>query len=167
MIGVSVSSSVYLYRNLWNASPDDNSVVKTVYDPSPVGYHIPPKNAFNGFTYNGKNNDSWAKINSPFDSDRDLYDNNSTWVFYCNRMKGEGVYDGTGGTISFPCADLRMVANSPSGDDRGYTWTASCKLEKTFAHSAYCIRLGTGSVFLNETNTFLYGLPVRPVRETE
>lgn len=169
MIGVTVSSSVYLYRNLWNASPDDNSVVKTVYDPSPVGYHIPPKNAFNGFTYNGKDYgyDSWAQFNSPFDSDRDLYDNHYTWVFYCNRMKGEGVYDGTGGTISFPCADLRMVANSPSGDDRGYTWTASCKLEKTFAHSAYCMRLGTGSVFVSETNDFLYGFPVRPVRETE
>ena len=169
MIGVSVSSSVYLYRNLWNASPDDKSVVKTVYDPSPVGYHIPPRNAFNGFTYNGKNygNDSWAQFNSPFDSDRDLYDNHYTWVFYCNRMKGEGVHDDAGGTISFPCADLRMVANSPSGDDRGYTWTASCKFEKTFAHSAYCMRLGAGSVFVNETNTFLYGLPVRPVRETE
>lgn len=168
MIGVSVSSSVYLYRNLWNASPDDKSVVKTVYDPSPVGYHIPPRNAFNGFTYNGKNygNDSWAQFNSPFDSDRDLYDNHYTWVFYCNRMKGEGVHDDAGGTISFPCADQRMVANSPSGDSRGYTWTASCVFEKTFAHSAYCMQFGN-SVRVSETYRFLYGFPVRPVRETE
>ena len=168
MIGVSVSSSVYLYRNLWNASPDDNSVVKTVYDPSPVGYHIPPRNAFNGFTYNGKNygNDSWAQFNSPFTSDRDLYDNHYTWVFYCNRMKGEGLHDDTGGTISFPCADQRMVANSPSDDSQGYTWTASCALEKTFAHSAYCMKFGN-SVRVSEKYRFLYGLPVRPVRETE
>lgn len=170
MIGVSVLSSVYLYRNLWNASPNDNSVVKTVYDPSPVGYHIPPKNAFNGFTYDGRNYyaaDSWPKFNSPFDSDRDLYDNHYTWVFYCNKMNGKGVHDDTGGTISFPCADLRMVANTPGSPRDGYTWTASCVLEKTIKHDAYCMHLGYGSVYVSERNEFLYGLPVRPVRETE
>lgn len=169
MIKVSVWK-VYLYRNLWNASPNDNSVVKTVYDPSPVGYHIPPRNAFNGFTYDGKgyySDDSWPKFNSPFDSDRDLYDNNYTWVFYCNKMNGKGVHDDTGGTISFPCADRRSVANTPGSMRDGYTWTASCVRGDNASYSAYCMRLGYGSVFVSERNEFLYGLPVRPVRETE
>lgn len=167
MIEVSVWM-VYLYRNLWNASPDDNSVVKTVYDPSPVGYHIPPKNAFNGFTYNGKNygSDSWTKFNSPFDSDRDLYDNDYTWVFYCNKMKGQGEYDDTGGTISFPCANRRSGANTPGSMRDGYTWTASCVRGDNASYSAYCMRLGYGLVYVSERNGFLYGLPVRPVRET-
>lgn len=169
MIKVSVWK-VYLYRNLWNASPDDNSVVKTVYDPSPVGYHIPPKNAFNGFTYDGRNyygDDSWPKFNSPFDSDRDLYDNDETWVFYCNKMNGKGLHDDTGGTISFPCADRRSVANTPGSMWDGYTWTASCVRGDNASYSAYCMRLGTGLVSVSERNDFLYGLPVRPVRETE
>lgn len=168
MIGV-YAWDAYLYLNLWNASPNDNSVVKTVYDPSPVGYHIPPKNAFNGFTYDGKNyyGSTWPKFNSPYASDRDLYDNHYTWVFYCNKMKGEGVYDDTGGTISFPCAGHRMEANIPAGDRDGYTWTASCVRNKTSMHYAYCMRLGNGLVFVSERDRFLYGLPVRPVRETK
>lgn len=168
MIKVSVWM-VYLYRNLWNASPNDNSVVKTVYDPSPVGYHIPPKNAFSGFTYNGKDydNDSWAQFNSPFDSERDLYDNDETWVFYCNKMKGQGEYDAAGGTISFPCADRRSVTDIDGSMWSGYTWTASCVRGDNASYSAYCMSLGTGSVSVNDTNEFLYGLPVRPVRETE
>lgn len=169
MIGV-YAWDAYLYLNLWNASPNDNSVVKTVYDPSPVGYHIPPKNAFNGFTYDGKNyyaDDSWPKFNSPFDSDRDLYDNHYTWVFYCNKMNGKGVHDVTGGTISFPCAGHRREASTPDGERDGYTWTASCVRNKTSMHYAYCMRLGYGSVFVSERDRFLYGLPVRPVRETK
>ena len=45
----------YTYINTWSANnvnmPDytDNPIVKTVYDPSPAGYHIPPSNAFSGF----------------------------------------------------------------------------------------------------------------------
>ena len=170
MIGL-YAWDAYLYLNLWNASPNDNSVVKTVYDPSPVGYHIPPKNAFNGFTYDGGSyyaDDSWPKFNSPFDSDRDLYDNHYTWVFYCNKMNGKGVHDVTGGTISFPCAGKRMEASTPGGERDGYTWTASSVRNKTSMHYAYCMRLGYGSVFVNnERCRFLYGLPVRPVRETE
>lgn len=170
MIGL-YADDAYLYLNLWNASPNDNSVVKTVYDPSPVGYHIPPKNAFNGFTYDGKNyyaDDSWPKFNSPFDSDRDLYDNHYTWVFYCNKMNGMGVHDVTGGTISFPCAGKRREASTPDGERDGYTWTASSWFSKTSMQYAYCMRLGYGSVFVNnERCRFLYGLPVRPVRETE
>lgn len=43
------------YLNLWSIDNDvrglnDNMVEKTVYDPCPVGYHIPASNAFSGFT---------------------------------------------------------------------------------------------------------------------
>ena len=46
------------YRNLWSADNhttgyNDNPVVKTVYDPCPVGFHIPASNAFTGFTRTG------------------------------------------------------------------------------------------------------------------
>ena len=55
----------YGYYNLWSADNtvtsdwnvgNDNPVVKTVYDPCPVGFKMPASNAFTGFTANGQNN---------------------------------------------------------------------------------------------------------------
>ena len=50
----------YTYINLWSAentviitSGDDNPVVKTVYDPCPAGFKVPPTNIFTGFTKTG------------------------------------------------------------------------------------------------------------------
>ena len=52
----------YGYYNLWSADNtvtggydvgNDNPVVKTVYDPCPVGFKMPANNAFTGFTANG------------------------------------------------------------------------------------------------------------------
>ena len=50
----------YSYYNLWSANNtttgyNDNAVVKTVYDPCPVGFKIPASNAFTGFTTDGQN----------------------------------------------------------------------------------------------------------------
>lgn len=41
--------------NLWSMDNtttgyNDNSVIKTIYDPCPAGFHMPPSNAFTGFT---------------------------------------------------------------------------------------------------------------------
>lgn len=51
----------YSYYNLWSMDNtttgyNDNLVVKTIYDPCPVGLKMPAGNAFTGFTLNGKNN---------------------------------------------------------------------------------------------------------------
>ncbi len=53
------------YYNLWSTDNDktdanDDVVIKSVYDPSPVGYSLPAVNAFTGFTTTGHNigNDS-------------------------------------------------------------------------------------------------------------
>lgn len=50
----------YNQNNLWSMNNittgyNDNSVVKTIYDPCPAGFHIPASNAFTGFTKNGEN----------------------------------------------------------------------------------------------------------------
>ena len=57
---------------------NDNPVIKTVYDPCPVGFHVPASNAFTGFSKNGQNGgpinakgefnfgfDFYNKINNP------------------------------------------------------------------------------------------------------
>ena len=53
-------SSWYNGYNLWSMDNtdigyNDNSVVKTIYDPCPAGFHMPASNAFTGFTTNGQN----------------------------------------------------------------------------------------------------------------
>ena len=53
-------SGGYSQYNLWSMDNtttgyNDNSVVKTIYDPCPAGFHMPASNAFTGFTTNGQN----------------------------------------------------------------------------------------------------------------
>ncbi|WP_455084756.1 hypothetical protein [Prevotella pallens] len=57
------------YYNLWSADNtttgfNDNAVVKTVYDPCPVGFKMPASNAFTGFTSNGQYQSGAANINA-------------------------------------------------------------------------------------------------------
>ena len=50
----------FAYWNLWSMDNtvegfNDNTVVKTIYDPCPVGFKMPASNAFSGFTTTGEN----------------------------------------------------------------------------------------------------------------
>ena len=50
----------YFYYNSWSVNNttigfNDNTVIKTVYDPCPAGFKVPASNAFTGFTTNGQN----------------------------------------------------------------------------------------------------------------
>ena len=53
--------------NAWSANESgwdaNNPVVKTVYDPCPVGFHMPQRNAFRGFTSTGGNTSDAAQFN--------------------------------------------------------------------------------------------------------
>ena len=63
------------YLNLWSMDNtetvtgyNDNTVVKTIYDPCPAGFHMPASNAFSGFTINGAWDYGWNfnnRITSP------------------------------------------------------------------------------------------------------
>ncbi|WP_416996094.1 fimbrillin family protein [Alistipes dispar] len=123
----------YKYYNLWSSdntvtTANDNAVIKTIYDPSPVGYHLPPSNAFTGFTYNGNNiSGSYygSQYNSPYVS-ADDFTTNGGWIFYCNKMNGASSYDPAGGTIFYPASGYRYSSSgalSHVGSD-GYYWSA-------------------------------------------
>jgi len=104
------------FYNLWNInetsdSPNDGSVIKTIYDPSPVGYCLPPAKVFTGFTSSGNevNVASYgSKYNSPYTSASEFIANKG-FVFYCNKMPGEGEYDPAGGVIFFPVSGNRNM----------------------------------------------------------
>ena len=58
----------YTWYNLWSANNtttgrNDNVVVKTVYDPCPVGFKLPASNAFTGFSKTGDNTSDQAELN--------------------------------------------------------------------------------------------------------
>ena len=61
-----VKTNYNKYYNLWSTDNErtdanDEVVIKSVYDPSPVGYSLPAPNAFTGFTITGQKVGDWSK----------------------------------------------------------------------------------------------------------
>ena len=115
-----------VYYNLWSTDndktvPNDELVIKSVYDPSPVGYSLPASNAFTGFTTTGQNEGKWnipatpelkAKFNVKGDWDKG-------WLFYTKPNK-------QGGTFFFPACGYRSYNPGSLGDvpSSGFCWIA-------------------------------------------
>ncbi|MGI6794925.1 fimbrillin family protein, partial [Bacteroides sp. KG68] len=105
------------YANLWSANntvdtPNDNPVVKTIYDPSPVGYKLPPSNVYTGFITTGQytSDPSQFNVQGPW---------NKGWNFHCG-------LNHSGSTVFFPALGYRNL-NSAVPDAVGslaYYWTA-------------------------------------------
>jgi len=147
----------YSYYNLWSAENmttgfNDNSVVKTVYDPCPVGFKMPASNAFTGFTANGQNG---GTMNVDGTSDWQTYQNNFGHNFWTSSSKTA--------TINFPASGIR----SYNGGSLyyvgfyGFYWSAV----------PYNAGIGWGLYFnsgvvgpLNDNNRS-YGFAARPVSE--
>lgn len=114
----------YGYYNLWSADNtvtggwnvgNDNLVVKTVYDPSPVGFKMPANNAFTGFTADGKND---GAKNVDGTDDLQTFSNNFGHNFWTSSSKTA--------TINFPASGFRF-SNGGSLTDvgrSGYYWLA-------------------------------------------
>ena len=97
------------YYNLWSTDNErtdanDDKVIKSVYDPSPVGYSLPAANAFTGFTTTGGNVENWpnpltpetkAKFNVKGDFDKG-------WYFYTKPNK-------QGNIFFFPASGSRAI----------------------------------------------------------
>ena len=151
----------YGYYNLWSADNtvtggwnvgNDNLVVKTVYDPSPVGFKMPANNAFTGFTADGKNE---GTMNVDGTDDLQTFSNNFGHNFWTSSSKTA--------TINFPASGFRF-SNGGSLTDvgrSGYYWLAvpgsssnGCDL---LFHSFNVVPLS------NDARSF--GFAVRPVSE--
>lgn len=104
------------YANLWSAdntvyTANDNSVVKTVYDPSPVGFKLPASNAFTGFTTTGASGSGYA-VNGTWDSSL------KGWNFYTDASRSK--------TIFFPASGCRLYSSGGASNvgSYGYCWSA-------------------------------------------
>jgi len=81
---------------MWDATQtgySDKEVVKTIYDPSPLGMKVPRKSAFTGFTTNG------ANTNVSYDYGNNVYSNinvvgsfNHGWIFKYNSSSEGGSF---------------------------------------------------------------------------
>ena len=107
----------YKYYNLWSANnnttaANDHSVVKTIYDPCPAGYKMPPSNVFTGFTTTGQNtsNSSQFNVSGAW---------NKGWNFHCG-------LNHSGSTVFFPASGCRGYDSAVPYvvGSYAYYWTA-------------------------------------------
>ena len=117
-------NSNYGYYNLWSADNtvtgdwnvgNDNLVVKTVYDPSPVGFKMPANNAFTGFTANAQND---GTMNVDGTDVKQTFSNNFGHNFWTSSSKKA--------TINFPASGFRFSNDGSLTDvgGSGYYWSA-------------------------------------------
>lgn len=144
------NSGHVLYLNLWSAnnnigySFNDNPVVKTVYDPSPVSFKLPAGYAFSGFTYGGTGNNVSDGI----------------YGYWNSSLKGWEFFPRPWGPIFFHALGRRNSDGKMNAVESGYWWTAGPYYDKVtnlFFSSTFVHPLNTNSQF--------GGYGVRPVQE--
>ena len=154
-------NSNYGYYNLWSADNtvtgdwnvgNDNLVVKTVYDPSPVGFKMPANNAFTGFTANGQNN---STMNVDGTDNLQTYQNNFGHNFWTSSSKTATIYFPAPGVRSYNDGSLISVGSS------GFYWSA---VSSGNNYACYLAFSSNGVIPLHE-NPRGYGLSSRPVSE--
>ena len=151
------------YYNLWSAenttdgSFNDNAVVKTVYDPSPVGFKMPANNAFTGFTSDGQHQGAAANINADGTADSPgtkfsaAYGHN----FWTNSSKNA--------TIFFPASGNRDGFGGwlDGVGSNGYYWSVVSNFEKY----GYGLFFNWSDVYPQYYNDRVRGFAARPVSE--
>ena len=154
----------YGYYNLWSADNtvtggysqgNDNPVVKTVYDPSPVGFKMPASNAFTGFTTTGQNSYTESELNVDGIDNWQTYPNNFGHNFWTSSSKTATIYFPASGYRYHWHGTLTVVGNY------GYSWSAvplnsgnGCNLE-----------FYSGGVYPLDHGYRAYGYAARPVSE--
>ena len=144
------------YLNLWSTDNDrsdanDEVVVKSVYDPSPVGYTVPASNAFTGFTSTGQYSTNPSEWNVKGNWDRG-------WYFYTQANK-------TGNTLFFTLTGARDngTAKMKFSSVYGSSWTTGIA---TPGRARFFV-FEFNYISINKDNTKTDGMPVRSAEEKE
>ena len=154
----------YGYYNLWSADNtvtggwnvgNDNPVVKTVYDPNPVGFKMPAPNAFTGFTANGQN---YGTMNVDGTDNLQTYQNYFGHNFWTSSSKTA--------TINFPASGYRGANDGSliNFGDIGFYWSALPALPNGTKFG--CNLLSSSSrVYPLYFSVRAFGMAARPVSE--
>ena len=151
----------YGYYNLWSADNmvagslnvgNDNPVVKTVYDPSPVGFKMPANNAFTGFTADGQNN---GTMNVDGTDDLQTFSNNFGHNFWTSSSKTATIHFPASGYRSYDDGSLNSVGYN------GYYWSAV----PGYTYGGCSLFFKSDKVNPLDDITRSHGVAVRPVSE--
>ena len=149
------------YYNLWSADNtttgfNDNAVVKTVYDPCPVGFKMPASNAFTGFTSNGQYQSGAANINANGTADSwDKFSAAYGHNFYTNGSKTATIFFPASGFRNYSDGSLNFVGHG------GYYWSA---VPFSTYYGCY-LGFYWSSVSPQDYDYRSYGFAARPVSE--
>ena len=150
----------YNYNNLWSGDNtargfNDNSVVKTVYDPCPVGFKMPASNAFTGFTTTGQNSSTQSEFNIDDTSNSQTFQNNLGHNFWTNSSKTATIYFPASGCRDNSDGSLRTIGSF------GSYWSAYCNVSNYGCFLIFYSGLVNPLYVGNRANA----LAVRPVSE--
>ena len=144
-------SGGYNQYNLWSMDNtttgyNDNSVVKTIYDPCPAGFHMPASNAFTGFTKNGQNSGP-MNVSGAWECG---------WNFN-NKISSPDA------TVYFPASGYRYSSDGSlnSVGTYGFYWSAVPSSTSDGCDLGFL----SGSVYPLSNTTRTYGFAARPVSE--
>ena len=151
----------HYYYNLWSMNnrlrgdknaPNTIEVVKTIYDPCPVGFNVPTNGAFSGFTTNGKNE---GPMNVDGTNVKATYDLNSGHVFWTNSSKTETIY--------FPASGFRNAKDDKinEANNFGDYWSA----DPQDYNNGCVMGFSYDKVYPLFVNIRTFGFAVRPVAE--
>ena len=147
----------YSYYNLWSADNtttgfNDNHVVKTVYDPSPVGFKMPASNAFTGFTANGQD-----------EGTRNIDGTDNVQTYYKNFGHNFWTSSSKTATIYFPASGYRNGADGLLHGELygGWYWSA---VPGNMNNGCF-LHFNPDSVYPLRTDTRGYALAAHPVSE--
>ena len=149
------------YYNLWSTDNDrtdanDEVVIKSVYDPSPVGYSLPAANAFTGFTTTGQNagnnvgnpaTPEQINVKLPFDKG---------YYFYTKKNK-------QGSIIFFPADGFRWSTTGIMSYVYKFSNYASA-IPKDSSHE-FCLHFAQEFIAVHNGSTMADGKPVRSAEE--
>ena len=144
------------YYNLWSTDNDktdanDEVVIKSVYDPSPVGYSLPVSNAFTGFTTTGEESRNSSELNVKGYLDKGYY-------FYTKPNK-------TGIPHLFAASGSRHYNG---GSLYGVTTVGICWVAGPYNRNyGRYLGFGSGNVYPLNYAYRSYGFPVRSAEEKE
>ena len=148
------------YYNLWstdNARTDGNDdvVIKSVYDPSPVGYSLPASNAFTGFTTTGGNVGNPGVAGNPdYFNVKGVFDKG--WYFYIKPNK-------EGKTFWIPANGFRSYITGKMLDSNKYGFILTSGISTTGRERLLVI---SSDFVMNITDNIKNdGIPVRSAEE--
>lgn len=140
----------------YNYSSSTASVLKgskTIYDPCPVGYRVPPDDAFTNFTKSGQNTEYESDINSSNPDIYSFWSNNNTYYFYT----GNG-----NNTVRFKAFGGLNAANAGYLSNISYCYAA----HPSFSSTSRLLQFYAGAVLpmCTDYSRALAG-SIRPIRD--